>query len=134
MSQYKLVNFLQCAEYLLEDLALEESVLTTKYTFRQLKAISYLFASIFLTIFTSQSDQNMYTVYKVLQSLKEKIEKDHEELFDIYMEWEDEAAYLFNKSEVFEEDLCKTISIAFTVLEDHCVRWLKQHKEHTKED
>lgn len=131
LDRYTLADVLSFTEAIIEKAELSGYQALSRYTYRQIKAASYLLAAAFLSIMLSDMPQNMYHVWYLLKQVDIRLKDSTTDEWD--MLFEGTSMELFQKSTEFEPDTEKIIGLSVSLLKHYCSRWLAEKKERNTE-
>lgn len=131
LDRYTIADVLAYTEAMIEKAELSGFRPLSRYTYRQIKAVSYLLSAVFLSVMLSDVPQNMYQVHCLLKQADIQIKENTSDEWD--MLFAGASMELFQKSTKFEPDTSKIIFLSASILADHCTRWLGWKNEHTTE-
>lgn len=127
LKQYNLASVTQYAEEIVEQADQEGSFDSTNFSYRQVKAATYVLASGILAVVLSDHPHTMYSVHLALEQLFKSPPKLN------WME-DDTPQSLYSKALDFNNNSNQFIRLAFTILQDYCFMQIESAEAFSSED
>lgn len=127
LKQYNLASVTQYAEEIVEQADQEGSFDSTNYSYREIKAATYVLASSILAVVLSDQPHTMHSVHLALEQI-------FKSPYKLKLLEDDTPQSLYSKALDFDNNSNQFIRLAFTILQDYCFMQIEAAEVFISED